>query len=41
MECNPINNPEWSIAAFGWAEVDSEWEIDGIKIYKLIHPQTE
>ena len=41
MDCNPINNPEWSIAAFGWAEIDSEWEIDGIKIYKLVHPQTE
>ncbi len=40
MDCNPINHPEWSIAAFGWAKIDKEWEIDGIKVYKLIHTQT-
>jgi 4-amino-4-deoxy-L-arabinose transferase-like glycosyltransferase len=40
MDCNPINNPEWAIAAFGWAKIDQEWEIDGIKVYKLIHTQT-
>lgn len=41
IECHPINNPEWSIAAFGWAKIDSQWEINGIKVYKLIHPQTD
>ena len=39
MECNPINHPEWSIAAFGWSEIDSEWETNGIKIYRLVHTQ--
>jgi 4-amino-4-deoxy-L-arabinose transferase-like glycosyltransferase len=37
IECIPINNPEWAIAAFGWAKIDKEWEINGIKIFKLIH----
>ncbi len=37
IDCNPINNPEWAIAAFGWAKIDQEWEIDGIKIFKLVH----
>ncbi len=37
IECNPINNPEWAIAAFGWAKIDNQWEINGIKIFKLIH----
>jgi hypothetical protein len=37
IECNPINNPEWSVAAFGWAKIDKQWEINGIKIFKLIH----
>jgi len=36
IDCQPINNPEWSIAAFGWAKIDSQWEINGIKIFKLI-----
>lgn len=35
IDCNPINNPEWSIAAFGWAKIDEQWEINGIKIFKL------
>jgi hypothetical protein len=38
--CNPINNPEWDVAAFGWAKIDSQWEINGVKIYKLIHTQS-
>lgn len=37
IDCNPINNPEWGIAAFGWAKIDSQWEINGIKIFKLLH----
>jgi 4-amino-4-deoxy-L-arabinose transferase-like glycosyltransferase len=40
IDCNPINNPEWSVAAFGWAKIDQEWEINGIKVFKLIHTQT-
>ncbi len=36
-DCNPINNPEWGVAAFGWAKIDSQWDINGIKIFKLIH----
>lgn len=37
IDCTPINNPEWGIAAFGWAKIDQEWEINGIKIFKLVH----
>jgi 4-amino-4-deoxy-L-arabinose transferase-like glycosyltransferase len=36
IDCNPINNPEWNVAAFGWAKIDKEWEINGIKIFRLI-----
>lgn len=39
IDCQPINHPEWSIAAFGWAKIDKEWEINGIKIFKLSHTQ--
>lgn len=37
IDCQPINNPEWGIAAFGWAKIDQQWEINGIKIFRLIH----
>ncbi len=36
INCQPINNPEWAIAAFGWAKIDTETEVDGVKIYRLI-----
>lgn len=37
IDCNPINNPEWGIAAFGWAKIDTQWDVNGIKIFKLVH----
>ncbi|OGJ06212.1 hypothetical protein A2192_02240 [Candidatus Nomurabacteria bacterium RIFOXYA1_FULL_35_17] len=37
IECQPINNPEWAVAAFGWAKIESQWEINGIQIFRLIH----
>lgn len=37
IDCSPINNPEWSVAAFGWAKIDQQWDINGIKIFKLVH----
>lgn len=40
IDCNPINNPEWSVAAFGWAKIDKQWDINGIKIFKLTHNPT-
>lgn len=36
INCEPINHPEWAIAAFGWAKIDSKTEIDGVKIYRLV-----
>lgn len=36
--CEPINNPLWEIAAFGWAKVDRQWEFPwGVKVFRLIH----
>lgn len=40
IDCQPINNPEWGVAAFGWAKIDKEWEINGIKIFKLSHNES-
>lgn len=37
IECNPINNPEYGVAAFGWAKIDWQAEINGIKIFRLVH----
>lgn len=35
--CQPINNPKYEIAAFGWAKVISEQDFEGVKVFKLVH----
>jgi 4-amino-4-deoxy-L-arabinose transferase-like glycosyltransferase len=36
-KCNPTNSPKAQVASFGWSKIDSEYEVDGVIIYKLIH----
>ena len=35
--CNPINNSKYEIAGFGWAKIAYEEQIQGVKLFKLIH----
>lgn len=35
--CEPINNPKYEIAAFGWAKIAKENNFLGVKVYKLVH----
>lgn len=36
--CNPIGNPLWEIAGFGWVKIDEVWTMPwGVKVYKLGH----
>lgn len=39
--CNPINHPRVEIANFGWARIEQEWELAGVKLFKLIHTKNE
>lgn len=36
-KCNPTNSPKAQVANFGWSKIDSEFEVDGVIIYKLVH----
>lgn len=36
-DCNVVNNPKAGIANFGWSEIEKEWDISGVVLYKLIH----
>lgn len=36
-QCNPTTNPKAGIANFGWSKIESEWEIYGVTLYKLVH----
>ena len=35
--CQPEGHPQWQIAIFGPSQIVSVWNIDHIKVYKLIH----
>ncbi len=34
--CKVVNSPSWNISMFGKAKIDTMWEIEGIKVYKLV-----
>lgn len=36
-KCQPEGSPQWQIAVFGPSKVDMQWQIDHIKIYRMIH----
>lgn len=35
--CEPINNPKAEIANFGWSKIETQWDIGGHKLFKLVH----
>ncbi len=34
--CNPINHPKYEISAFGYAKIENEENVDGVKVFKLV-----
>ncbi|MHA2054915.1 MAG: ArnT family glycosyltransferase [Candidatus Hodarchaeales archaeon] len=36
-KCDPTHNPKAQVANFGWSKIESEWEIEGVILYKLVH----
>lgn len=39
--CQPIYSSKYEVAAFGWSQVNAEYELNGVKIYQLIHNPKE
>ncbi len=37
QECDPTHHSKYEIVGFGWSKVESEKEVLGVKIYKLVH----
>ncbi len=37
LGCKPLGNPLWEIAGFGRAEIEGEWSISVVRVYRLIH----
>jgi 4-amino-4-deoxy-L-arabinose transferase-like glycosyltransferase len=38
-KCDPTHNPKTEVANFGWSEVDKQWNVDGVILYKLVHTE--
>ncbi len=36
-KCQPEGNPAWQIAVFGPSHIEGQWNIDYLKIYRLVH----
>lgn len=37
LKCDPTHSSKAEVANFGWSKIESEFEIEGVTIYKLIH----
>ncbi len=40
-QCQPLNNPLWDIAAFGWAKIAKKYPLNWVTVYKLVHRPKE
>lgn len=38
-KCDPTRSAKAEVANFGWSQIDGEWEVLGVTIFKLIHSQ--
>ena len=41
LPCSPLGHSLWEIAGFGRAEIEEEWDVSVLKVYKLKHWQGE
>lgn len=39
--CMVLDSPSWNISMFGKAQIQDQWEIGGLKIFKLVHDTRE
>lgn len=37
--CDPTHSPKAEVANFGWSKIETQWEVDGVIIYKLVHTE--
>jgi len=36
-KCNVVNNAKAQVANFGWSQIEGQWDIAGVTLYKLVH----
>lgn len=35
--CEPIGHPKAEITSFGWSKIESQWQVGGVRLFKLVH----
>lgn len=38
-QCDPTHNSKAEVANFGWSKIEEQWDIEGVRVYKLVHTQ--
>ena len=38
-KCDPTHNPKAEVANWGWSEIENQWNVEGVTIFKLAHTQ--
>lgn len=38
LSCKPLDSTLWEIQGFGKAVIIDDWDVAGVKVYRLIHP---
>jgi len=36
-KCDPTHNSKAQVANFGWSKIENQWDVNGVRIYKLSH----
>ena len=36
-KCDPTHNAKAEVANFGWSKIESQWEVFGTRVFKLVH----
>ena len=36
-KCDPTHSAKAEVANFGWSEIDEQWTVSGVLVYKLVH----
>jgi hypothetical protein len=36
-ECEPLGTPQWQLAAFHNPEIEKEWTVEGVRVFKIVH----
>lgn len=40
-KCDPTHSAKAEVANFGWSKIDQQWDVEGVRVYKLSHVEPQ